>query len=179
MFRNDVYQRAGGYRAAFYLTQDCDLWSRMVEISDLHNIDEVLTSGIFNTDGLSAQYAALQADYRRMVIALRDARRDEPDDALLTQQLLDATAQLSKSIRQSGSPQSTDRARHKNPTAADSAGLYFLARCLMQHDSAHAHEYWLRLLKVNPWHVKAWLQYGINRLSSQTHSGQDIDLNTL
>src|SRR5262245_41142623 len=32
MFRKDAYSRAGGYRAAFRVSQDLDLWSRMAEI---------------------------------------------------------------------------------------------------------------------------------------------------
>lgn len=42
MFRRDAYERVGGYRPAFYFSQDLDLWMRLVEVGDLGMIDEVL-----------------------------------------------------------------------------------------------------------------------------------------
>lgn len=171
MFRQSIYQRAGGYRAAFYLTQDCDLWTRIVAISDLCNIDEVLTRGVFSSRGLSAQYAALQAEYRRSAIALRDALQDPQ----LTQQLLEATAKLFNPLARSGERDKAQQGNRAKLSASNSAGLYFMARCLMQHDSRHANEYWRRLLQAHPWQPRAWFYYCVNRLGPPKRSERDLD----
>jgi len=42
LMRREAYERAGGYRAAFYYAQDLDLWSRMVESGRHRVVPEVL-----------------------------------------------------------------------------------------------------------------------------------------
>lgn len=42
MFRREVYDRAGGYRAYFRFAQDLDLWLRMSAFTDYHTVQEVL-----------------------------------------------------------------------------------------------------------------------------------------
>jgi hypothetical protein len=175
MFSKKVYSKVGGYRAEFYFTQDCDLWTRMLELSDIVNVDEVLSGGIFSTSGISARYQSLQAQYRRMAIQLRDRRGQE----LETQSILDNANTLSKQL----ADQSTARLPTDKPGTGDaiaqSNGFYFVARCLMSQDSAHANVYWRRLLKSKRWHLQGWFFYLLNNLRPTVKSDCDIDFSTL
>lgn len=53
MFRKDIYNRAGGYRAFFKYSQDHDLWLRMSLLTDFFNVNEVLYKRIKFEDGVS------------------------------------------------------------------------------------------------------------------------------
>src|SRR5258708_724619 len=53
MFRRDAYERAGGYRAAFYYGQDYDLWYRLAELGKFLYIDEVLYTARITPDSIT------------------------------------------------------------------------------------------------------------------------------
>jgi glycosyltransferase involved in cell wall biosynthesis len=53
MFRKDVYNSVGGYRAEFVNCQDYDLWLRMAKISKLATAPEVLYTRYIRYDGVS------------------------------------------------------------------------------------------------------------------------------
>ena len=43
MFRREAYFKVGGYDKSFVIGMDYNLWVRLMEIGEVHNIDEVLT----------------------------------------------------------------------------------------------------------------------------------------
>ena len=43
MFRREAYLKTGGYDKSFAIAMDYDLWVRLMEVGEVHNIDEVLT----------------------------------------------------------------------------------------------------------------------------------------
>jgi glycosyltransferase involved in cell wall biosynthesis len=54
MFRSDVYQRLGGYRAEFRFAQDRDLWLRMVEAGEVESLPQILYSRRVSDSCISA-----------------------------------------------------------------------------------------------------------------------------
>lgn len=53
MFRKDVYENAGGYRAEFVNCQDYDLWLRMVKETELATAQVILYRRFIRYDGVS------------------------------------------------------------------------------------------------------------------------------
>lgn len=151
MFRKDLYFDVGGYRQEFYFAQDCDLWTRMLEHSGFRNLDEVLSGGIFDTSGISGQYQTQQARFKKMVIELRDRRKQNNE----TESVLSVARKLSDEISLifSRQPKNAEldgqlntSLLNKNTAASD----FFIARCLMSQDSKQAHHYWRRFLSHSP-----------------------------
>ncbi len=60
MFRREHYQQVGGYRDAFFLAQDWDLWYRLAEIGLFQMIPEVLFIKRVMPRGRSAVHRSLQ-----------------------------------------------------------------------------------------------------------------------
>src|ERR1051325_3509842 len=60
MFRRDLYERAGGCRAAFRYGQDWDLWYRLGTLGLFQNLDEVLYTARVTPDSISASARAAQ-----------------------------------------------------------------------------------------------------------------------
>ena len=52
MIRKYHYDLVGGYRKAFYYSQDRDLWLRLIEISKLSFVDEVLYKRLFVSNSI-------------------------------------------------------------------------------------------------------------------------------
>ena len=81
--RRDAYHRAGGYRAAFRLAQDTDLWTRMAAIGRLVHVGQALTEARVSLDGLSPRHHRTQLALRALAAACSRARRDGRDEAPL------------------------------------------------------------------------------------------------
>ena len=158
MFQQQVYQRVGGYRPEFYFAQDCDLWSRMVEVAEIAVIEETLTVGLFSPSGISGRYGASQQALKKLAATANGLRkRGQSEHAVL------ADAQRlrpSKNHSETGvsKPMAATTISEVSEPAADSefATLYFLARCLNDNRSPHAHQYWRRVIAAKPWSVLSW-----------------------
>lgn len=82
--RRDAYRRAGGYRGAFRLAQDVDLWTRMAEAGSVARLEAVLTEARIALDGLSPRHHRVQQRLRALAAAAARARREDGDeDAVL------------------------------------------------------------------------------------------------
>ncbi len=84
MFRRDAYERAGGYRAAFYYGQDYDLWYRLAELGKFLYIDEVLYTARITPDSITGAARERQlaiGELSREALAAR--QRGEPDTEVL------------------------------------------------------------------------------------------------
>ena len=148
MFRKSTYLQVGGYRSEFYFTQDCDLWARMIESSDVYNIDETLTHGLFSASGISGDYANEQKNLKKLVIAARQCRQQGLNEESVLQQ--------ASTIQKTAKVHSEDGFN----------GLYFIAKCLHDKKSVHAEEYWQRVLQVNSLSLRAWFFYAISKFYS-------------
>lgn len=76
MFRRDVYEKVGGYRAAFKNCQDFDLWLRMVKISSLATVPEQLYDRYVRFDGVSYNPKKFAIQARYFLLCQRIAKMD-------------------------------------------------------------------------------------------------------
>ncbi len=53
MYRKEIYHQVGGYRAEFENCQDLDLWLRMVQVSNLATVQNILYTRFIRFDGVS------------------------------------------------------------------------------------------------------------------------------
>jgi len=134
-----LYQQVGGYRQEFYFTQDCDLWSRMIERSGIRVIDAVLSNAIFSPSGISGHHQAQQTVLVKLVVQGIALRRQGLSDSLI----LEAAKKIhpAKNIKKKSEFES----------------IYFIAKVLTDNRSRHAKEYWQRALRLKPWSFKARL----------------------
>ena len=154
MFRKSVYQQVGGYRAAYYFTQDADLWSRMIEISELHVIEKNLTHGIFSPAGISGQYAQTQQRLAALVAQANALRQQGKSDEPVLQLALECRPDQSN----------LSSARHNKN---DFAGLYFIAKVLSNKGSSASLMYWRRALAIRPWSLRCWLFYCMDKIKQR------------
>lgn len=138
MFRKTAYERAGGYRPAFYFSQDWDLWFRLAEIGTFQVIDEclyrfrVLPSGISADKPLQERYGTLA---RR---ALEARQRGESDtEALAAASALASTPRLAVTRRHA-------------------AVNYYLGASLARHGHPSALKYAARAVRHNPLSPRSW-----------------------
>lgn len=162
MFRKTIYDQVGGYRDSFYFAQDCDLWSRMIECSELAVIESVLTCGIFAAQGISGKYANEQRQL--LILILRAAKQRH--NSLPEADVLSQAYQLR--------PTKIVKKRQDNKAPVDHFdGFYFVAKILTDNKSKHALSYWRKALICRPLSMKSWffslkifLYLVINRKSS-------------
>ena len=159
MFRLQVYQRVGGYRAEFYFAQDCDLWSRMIEVAEIAVIEETLTVGLFSPSGISGRYGASQRALKKLAATANGLRkRGQSEHAVLVEA---QRLRPSKDFSKTGiaSPTAATNSGEISAPVADSefATLYFLARCLNDNRSPHANQYWRRVIAAKPWSMLSWV----------------------
>lgn len=143
LMRRQAYERAGGYRAAFYYAQDLDLWSRMVESGRHRVVPEVLYEATLSPGSISGSRRLEQEAFHALIVGATRARRaGEPEDSWLEQ-----AEQLSTRCR---------NARRNPRREAD--GAYFIAACLAAEHPDLSRRYLERTLELNPWHLKARLR---------------------
>jgi glycosyltransferase involved in cell wall biosynthesis len=77
IIRSKVLEEVGGYREAFPVTQDYDLWLRVAEIAELANLREPLYQFRFGGQTVSRKKRGLQLAYRSLAQKLARQRRTE------------------------------------------------------------------------------------------------------
>jgi GT2 family glycosyltransferase len=141
LFRRDAYERAGGYRAAFYYGQDFDLWYRLAQLGTFQAIDEVLYTARVTPDSISGSARPLQERIARLSRAAVEARlRGESDDAIVAE---------AAAIRPVQSRGWCRRAR----------GLYFIGEALRRNGDGRARKYLAASIRACPLSPRAWLRY--------------------
>ena len=159
MFRQQVYQRVGGYRPEFYFAQDCDLWSRMIEVAEINVIEQTLTVGVFSPSGISGRYATSQRALKKLAATANGLRkRGQSEQAVLSQaQRLRPSENNSKTGVSKPTAATTISEISESAKDSEFATLYFLARCLSDNHSPHATQYWRRTIAAKPWSVLSWV----------------------
>jgi GT2 family glycosyltransferase len=141
MFRRDAYERAGGYRAAFYYGQDFDLWYRLAQLGKFQAIDEVLYTARITPDSISSGARALQERIARLSRAALEARlRGESDEAIVSEA-------------------ATIRPAHASGFCRRARGLYFIGEALRRKGDARARRYLAASIRACPWSARGWLRY--------------------
>jgi len=139
MFRRDAYERAGGYRAAFYYGQDWDLWYRLAAVGKFQIVPEVLYTMRVLPDGISTTARGPQSQLARLSRAALEARMTgQSDDEILAR-----AAQIRKGTKR---------------RFARAHGLYFIGEALRRNGDRRARGYLLRAALAGPILPKPWLR---------------------
>ncbi len=142
VFPADAYRRAGGYRTAFPVAQDWDLWLRLTELGPLAYVSERLYEFEVALSSISARRRAEQLRY--LDLARRCAARREA--GLEEQSLLEAAA------------------RWASGATADGSNAYFIGKCLLDRRDPRARAYLGRALRERPLRARAWMAYVLSLL---------------
>lgn len=147
MFRKSTYDCVGGYRSAFRVAQDLDLWSRMVEIGACTATPEVLYVTCISKDSISHLNRAQQHQAVLAILRCAEARRQGGDEAEILNdiKMTQGSAQglLSKRTREAGL-------------------YYFVGSVLRTRHPERAYTYFMLALACWPLYLRAWL--GLLRL---------------
>jgi len=143
MFRRSAYEKAGGYRPAFYFGQDWDLWYRLAERGQFQMLQDILYEARIGVADISMNNKA-----RQEMIGMQSLQALRLRMAGLSDQpALDAAALIRPSSQGSGHFRSAWR------------GYYFMGECLRRNGNRDsARRYLSRALKENPLHLKSWIR---------------------
>jgi glycosyltransferase involved in cell wall biosynthesis len=140
MFRRDAYERAGGYRAAFYYGQDFDLWYRLAALGRFQTVDEVLYTARITPDSISGSARPQQERLAELSRTASGARlRGESEDTLLAAAALIGPSPATSWCR---------RAR----------GLYFVGETLRRNGNRRGRKYLWSAARHCPFLVQAWIR---------------------
>ncbi len=138
MFHTDAYRRVGGYRPAFDIGQDIDLWVQLAEIGEHAATIKILYEAEYSLGGISAGKSSEQLRTGRLILNSAARRRmGKSDDDILR----DAEAV-------------TRRARNTKPRKSEA--LYFIGAALLRRKPEKARDYFRLALRENPGHIKSW-----------------------
>ena len=144
VFQRAAYEAAGGYRQAFRLAQDWDLWWRLAERGEFALVPEVLYTRTLTLDSLSFTRSREQARLgelaRDAALARLEGRGDE--------QKVEEAAALSARIGPAIAGR-RERAR----------ALYFIGSLLRERHDPRARAYFARALRQDPFSARAWLRW--------------------
>lgn len=145
MFRKSVYEAVGGYRAAFDVAQDLDLWLRFAERGKCAAISAVLYEARLSSGSISHLRRAEQLRTSQVILDCATLRRRGANDAIgiaawLERRSRDQIVALENSCR--------DQARFD----------CFLANVLRSRDRDRAREYYFASLRACFWQPKVWLR---------------------
>ncbi len=153
MFSRAAYEAVGGYRAAFAVAQDLDLWMRLWERGGVLAVPEILYRARLHPRSLSATRRPEQVAYARVIIEGASARRNgRADDSVAAAERL-----------------TSSRRREKSETTTASFS-YFLARVLEANEPEVAKTYLGEALREDPLLARAW--FALARLSARAWRGR-------
>jgi glycosyltransferase involved in cell wall biosynthesis len=142
MFTREAYERAGGYRAEFYVGQDWDLWYRLGAVGKFQMIEEVLYVARVGLDDLSVGARRAQAEIAELSRAALAARlRGESDAGIVAR---------AAAIR----PRRGGNSRYRR-----AAGAYFIGEALRRNGDARARGYFRQALAASPLYWRAWVRW--------------------
>jgi glycosyltransferase involved in cell wall biosynthesis len=141
MFRRQVYEQVGGYRGAFRVAQDLDLWTRLVEHGRFLPTARVLYEAEISPDSISGRQRARQRAMTRLIGRACALRRNGENDAPILR-----AAEMY-------------RLRPGLPQLRAAQAYYFIGSCLRETRPEAASLYFRRALRSFPLHGKAWLRW--------------------
>jgi len=139
MLRKAHYDRVGGYRPAFYYSQDWDLWFRLAEVGRFQCIQQTLYRVRVLPSGLSGD-KRLQEEYARLARLTLEARQRGHSES----ELLEAALRLG-----SRSPQTSSATR-------EASIYYFVGAALARNHDQRAMRYVYAALGRDPFFPRAW-----------------------
>ena len=141
LFRRDLYENVGGYRAQFYFAQDLDLWTRLIEHGSHIALTEFYYEAAFTLGSISGMQRHRQIACAKLILESARLRREGQSDETITTK--------ARAIIPDG----------KKATPRDrAAALYFVGRCLSRRRDARAKNYYRDALRAHPFHLKSALR---------------------
>lgn len=95
MFRKSAYEDVGGYRKEFYVAQDLDLWSRLLEQGSHRYLDLILYKARFSESSISARKRMDQVRLTEKIAECIAARQRLGNDLRIVENLPSPSAELS------------------------------------------------------------------------------------
>jgi glycosyltransferase involved in cell wall biosynthesis len=148
LFRRTDYDRAGGYRAAFAVAQDLDLWMRLTDHGLLAFVPEHLYTARLSPGSISMRSTRQQLRALELVVSMRRAREAGASEA--------PDLERAARLRPGGSPLGG---------ASDAGGLYFIGRCLLDRRDPRSLGYLQRALRLRPLWPRAWAAWLRGRMA--------------
>jgi glycosyltransferase involved in cell wall biosynthesis len=142
MFKASAYRAVGGYRAAFAVAQDIDLWLRLCDVGRCMGADAIVYQARLEPGSISMRRRTEQFRFASLAIACAKCRRQGQDDAML----LDG--QLLRHSAKRTATRASERARF----------YYFIASCLRKTDRNASRRYHWMAVREWPWYAKSWLR---------------------
>ncbi len=144
MFRRSIYEAVGGYRSAYQVAQDLDLWIRMSERGLCLTTAEILYESVWAPASISslkrthqllaAQTALVGAKYRN---------RNLSEQTLLSE--------LEQNLLRSNSGLNIAKLSEAN-------SWYFMGSSVLKYSRIRAHHYWWQAIQCWPFHLKSWIR---------------------
>jgi hypothetical protein len=147
MFRRSAYVQAGGYRAAFVVAQDIDLWLRLSELGSCVGEAAIGYEASLAPGSISARHRPDQLKLAALAVECARARRQGTGD---------------REILASWHPDAA-RASVANPQLDRARFFYFVGSCLRLRDPAAAKRYFLRSFREHPLFLKGLFRYVLVR----------------
>lgn len=142
MFRRAAYEAVGGYRSAFAVAQDIDLWLRLFEAGACVAIPEIHYEATLSIGAISHARRAEQIATMEAITDAAQRRRVGMSDAATLAQWRDGEA-----------------ARARNRPRADAAAFYYFLGCVLRERAPSRARDYLRLAaREAPWRPKTWLR---------------------
>jgi Glycosyl transferase family 2 len=141
MFRREAYERAGGYRAAFYFGQDWDLWYRLAALGKFQIVPEALYQARVTPGSISGRAHQAQETLGELSLAAARARaQGRRDDDFLAE-----AARIGPSTRKA--------------LFRRSRGLYFIGEALRRKGDRRGRDYLRQAIAASPLSIRAWIRY--------------------
>ena len=142
MFRRSTYEQVGGYRAAFAVAQDLDLWMRISEVGRCFAMPEVLYQVKLAPSSISATRRDEQLGATHSILACAAARRAGKSEAEGLSRWQSELVGIRARVR------STDRERARF--------YYFIARTLRKHRPDLSRLYYWKSIRSWVLYPRAW-----------------------
>ena len=141
MFRKKDYLEVGGYRSAFFVAQDIDLWSRLQERGDHFCIEEPLYIATVFPRSITSTRRHIQQNTAKLVRRAIQSRAA----GLAETEILDTVRLVSR-----GKPLKLRSELSKYH--------FFVGGCLRHSNPEEAKHQYFKAIRANPLHLKAWMR---------------------
>lgn len=150
MMRRDGYERAGGYRAAFTVGQDWDLWYRIGALGKFQIVPEVLYTACVTPNSISGDLRGEQQTLAKLSFAAMLARSKGESDEEIVRRAAGVNV------------------AHRRTACSEARGLYAIGEALRRRRDARARRYLRRAATRCPLLMKAWIRYAQSLLSKRS-----------
>lgn len=141
MFRRDAYIKCGGYRSAFIVAQDLDLWTRLADLGEHVALEEIYYEATLRKTAISSRRRQLQEITRQHIFECIQLRKNTGTDAAYVDRLKEVLIESS---------------RKKINSALNYH--YFVGSILLKNKPQQSRYYFKQVLRGQPWHLKSWIK---------------------